>query len=91
MRILLWLLALFALAVGVSLAFGYNEGYVLVVLLPWRVELSLNFFIVLALGGFLLGHVLLRLAAHTLRLPQAVCRRAGGCPRCSARPTPREP
>lgn len=72
MRILLWLLALFALAVGVSLAFGYNEGYVLVVLPPWRVELSLNFFIVLAVGGFLLGHVLLRLLSHTLRLPQAV-------------------
>ncbi|MBI4988406.1 MAG: heme biosynthesis protein HemY [Rhodocyclales bacterium] len=72
MRILLWLLALFALAVGVSLAFGYNEGYVLIVLPPWRVELSLNFFIVLAVGGFLLGHILLRLLSHTLRLPQAV-------------------
>ncbi len=72
MRILLWLLALFALAVGVSLAFGYNEGYVLVVLPPWHVELSLNFFIVLAVGGFLLGHALLRLLSHTLRLPQAV-------------------
>ena len=72
MRILLWLLALFALAVGVSLAFGYNEGYVLLVLPPWRAELSLNLFLVLALGGFLLGHALLRLITHTLRLPQAV-------------------
>lgn len=72
MRLLLWLLALFALAVGMSLAFGYNEGYVLLVLPPWRVELSLNFFIVLVVGGFLLGHVLLRLLSHTLRLPQAV-------------------
>jgi HemY protein len=72
MRLLLWLLALFALAVGVSLAFGYNEGYVLVVLPPWRIELSLNLFIVLVVGGFLLGHVLLRLVSHTLRLPQAV-------------------
>jgi HemY protein len=72
MRILLWLLALFALAVGVSLAFGYNEGYVLIVLPPWRAELSLNLFIVLAIGGFLLGHALLRMISHTLRLPQAV-------------------
>ena len=72
MRALLWLLALFALAVGVSLAFGYNEGYVLLVLPPWRIELSLNFFIVLAVGGFLLLHLLLRLIAHTVRLPQAV-------------------
>ena len=72
MRILLWLLALFALAVGVSLAFGYNEGYVLVVLPPWRAELSLNLFVVLAVGGFLLGHALLRMISHTLHLPQAV-------------------
>lgn len=72
MRTLLWLLALFALAVGVSLAFGYNEGYVLVVLPPWRIELSLNLFVVLAVGGFLLGHLLLRVVSHTLRLPQAV-------------------
>jgi HemY protein len=72
MRSLLWLLALFALAVGVSLAFGFNEGYVLIVLAPWRIELSLNLFLVLAIGGFLLGHMLLRLVSHTLRLPQAV-------------------
>ena len=72
MRILLWLLALFALAVGVSLAFGYNDGYVLLVLPPWRIELSLNLFVVLVVGGFLLGHVLLRVVSHTLRLPQAV-------------------
>ncbi len=72
MRILLWLLALFALAVGVSMAFGYNEGYVLIVLSPWRVELSLNLFLVLGVGGFLFGHLLLRLVSHTLRLPQAV-------------------
>ena len=72
MRILLWLLALFALAVGVSMAFGYNEGYVLIVLPPWRIELSLNLFVVLAAGGFLLGHFLLRVVSHTLNLPQAV-------------------
>jgi HemY protein len=72
MRILLWLLALFALAVGASLAFGYNEGYVLVVLPPWRIELSLNLFIVLVAGSFLLGHVLLRVMSHTMRLPQDV-------------------
>jgi HemY protein len=72
MRTLLWLLALFALAVGVSLAFGLNEGYVLVVLPPWRIELSLNLFIVLAGTGILVGYIVLRLIGHTLRLPQAV-------------------
>lgn len=72
MRGLLWLLALFALAVGISLAAGYNEGYVLLVLPPWRVELSLNFFIVALIGGFALGYGLLRTVINTLRLPRAV-------------------
>jgi len=72
MRILLWLLALFALAVGVSLALGYNEGYVLIILPPWRAELSLNLFVVAVIGSFLLGHLLLRMVSHTLRLPRAV-------------------
>lgn len=72
MRPLLWLLALFALAVGVSLALGYNDGYVLIVLPPWRIELSLNLFLLLAVALFLAGHGLLRLVAHTLALPRAV-------------------
>lgn len=72
MRWLLWLLALFALAVGVSLAAGYNDGYVLLVLPPWRVELSLNFFIALLVGGFAIGYGLLRTIINTLRLPQVV-------------------
>jgi HemY protein len=72
MRILLWLLALFALAVGVSLALGYNDGYVLIILPPWRAELSLNLFVVAVIGSFFFGHVLLRMVSHTLRLPRAV-------------------
>lgn len=72
MRTLFWLLALFALAVVVSLAAGYNDGYVLIVLPPWRADLSLNFFLVLLVGGFVLGHILLRAIAATLRLPRAV-------------------
>ncbi|MDR2239883.1 MAG: heme biosynthesis protein HemY [Zoogloeaceae bacterium] len=72
MRALLWLLALFALAVGVALVFGFNDGYVLIVLPPWRAELTLNLFAVLVVGGFLLGYFLLRMVVHTLRLPGAV-------------------
>ena len=72
MRTLFWLLTLFALAVGVSLAFGDNNGYVLIALPPWRVELSLNFFVVILALGFVLSYFLLRFLFHTLRLPQAV-------------------
>ena len=72
MRTLFWLLALFALAVGVSLAFGDNNGYVLIALPPWRAELSLNFFVVILALGFVLSYFLLRFLFHTLHLPQAV-------------------
>ena len=72
MRTLFWLLTLFALAVGVSLAFGDNNGYVLIALPPWRVELSLNFFVVILALGFVFSYFLLRFLFHTLRLPQAV-------------------
>jgi len=72
MRALLWLLTLAALAVGLALAARYNDGYVLLVLPPWRVELSLNLLILLELAGFTLLYLFLRLLSHTLHLPQAV-------------------
>ena len=72
MRALLWLLALFALAVGLSLAARYNEGYVMLVLPPYRVELSFTLFVVLTAMAFVLGYLGLRLAINTLSLPAKV-------------------
>lgn len=72
MRGLLWLLALFALAVGVSLAARFNDGYVLVVFPPWRAEISLNLALVLIAGGFVVLYALLRGVALTLSLPNRV-------------------
>lgn len=72
MRSLLWVIALFALAVGAALAAHFNEGYLLLVMPPYRVELSLNFAVVLALAGFLLIYVVLRAIALTRSLPQRV-------------------
>ena len=65
----MWVLAVFALAVGLSLAARLNDGYAILALPPYRVELSLNFAILLGLAGFTLGYLLLRLVGHTLRLP----------------------
>ena len=65
----MWVLAVFALAVGLSLAAHLNDGYAILVFPPYRVELSLNFAILLGLAGFTLGYLLLRLVTHTLRLP----------------------
>ena len=72
MRTLLWLLTLAALAVGLSLAARYNDGYVLLVLAPWRVELSLNLLILLQLGGFILLYMFARIVSHALQLPRRV-------------------
>ena len=72
MRGLLWVLGLFALAVGISLAAHVNEGYVLLVVPPYRGEISLNLAILLLILGFLLFHALVRAAALTLSLPRKV-------------------
>ena len=45
MKGLLWVLTLAALAVGIAVAVHYNDGYVLLVFSPWRVEVSLNLFL----------------------------------------------
>lgn len=72
MRSLLWVLALFALAVGISLAMHVNDGYVLLVLPPYRAELSLNLAILLILFGFAALYAFLRAASLTLSLPRRV-------------------
>ncbi len=72
MRALLWFLILAALATGLALAARYNAGYALLVLPPWRVELSLNLLIALLLGGCVLAYFSLHSIAAVLRLPAAV-------------------
>jgi HemY protein len=72
MRGLFWLLALFALAVGLSMAARFNDAYVLMVLPPWRVEVSLNLAVAVLVGGFLLVYAALRGIALTLALPGRV-------------------
>ncbi|AJP48152.1 hypothetical protein PG1C_06145 [Rugosibacter aromaticivorans] len=72
MRSLFWLLTLAALAVGLAVAGRYNAGYVLLVMPPWRAEVSLNFFLLVAAVGFILLYCLVRLVSHTLALPRAV-------------------
>ena len=72
MRAIFWLLTLAALAVGLALAARYNEGYVLLVLPPWRAEVSLNLFVLAAIAGFFVIYLLARAVSHTLALPRAV-------------------
>lgn len=72
MRALFWLLLLGALAVGLALAARYNEGYVLLVLPPWRAEVSLNLFVLLGIAAFFVIYLLARAVSHTLGLPRSV-------------------
>ena len=72
MRWLFWLLLILALAIGVSLLTGSNEGYVLIVRSPYRLELSLNLLLILIVLAFSLLHLGLRLITYTRRLPASV-------------------
>jgi HemY protein len=72
MRALFWLLALFSLAVLLAVAGRYNTGYALVVVPPWRLELSLNLLVLVLAAVFVFAYLLLRLVVNTLRMPRAV-------------------
>lgn len=72
MRFLLWLIAIFALAAAVAMLAGGNEGYVLLVVPPWRAQVSLNLVIVALLLGFVSGYFVLRLLSNALDLPGRV-------------------
>ena len=69
MKWVLWLLALFAVAVAVTLATRYNTGYVLVVAQPYRVELSLNLLTLLLAVLVFIAYFVVRLTIIALRLP----------------------
>ncbi|MFN0163686.1 MAG: heme biosynthesis HemY N-terminal domain-containing protein [Burkholderiales bacterium] len=72
MRGLVWVVALFALALGLALVGRYNDGYVLVFIPPQRIELSLSLAVLLAATAFLVLHLAIRTIAYTLRLPDMV-------------------
>jgi len=69
MRALIWLVGLAAVAVALVLAARYNHGYVLVVLPPWRVELSFNFAVLLAAAFFVGLYALARAAMIAVTMP----------------------
>ena len=72
MRALLWILGLFAVAVGLVIAARYNNGYVLAVLPPRRAELSLNLAIILVLGVFVVAYAVVRAVIIIATMPSRV-------------------
>ena len=73
-RLLLWLLGLCALAVGLVIAARHNDGFVLIQWSPWRVELSLNLFIVTLLLGVALLYSLFHFIDGLMRMPARAAR-----------------
>jgi HemY protein len=74
MRWLIWIIGLGVLATGLTLLATLNSGYVLIALPGQRIELSLNFALVLVVFGFVAAYSLLRLLVTTIELPARVAR-----------------
>jgi len=72
MRAFFTALLIFAAAVGLALAARFNPGNVVVLFPPWRIDLSLNLFLLLAVLAFIFLYGVLRLARKTVQLPQRV-------------------
>ncbi len=72
MRLFLWLLALMAAAIGIAVTARFNPGNVVLFYPPYRMDLSLNFFVVLQLLLFLLLYAAVRAVRATMRMPARV-------------------
>ena len=62
MRLLLWLVALMAAAIGIAVTARFNPGNVVFFYPPHRIDLSLNLFVVLAFLLFVVTFIILTLA-----------------------------
>ncbi len=72
MRLLLRLLLLFAMAVGLAVASRFNPGNVVLFYPPYRIDLSLNFFLLLLALLFWLCFLLLNTLSITQKMPSRV-------------------
>lgn len=72
MRPVIWFLLLFVLAVAVTLLARFDAGYVVVVLPPWRLEMSFMLAAVAMLLLFALANLGVRMVRLALRLPADV-------------------
>jgi len=72
MKALAWIVAIFAVAVGLTLLARYNTGYVQLVTPPWRVEFSLNLLLLGLVLAFAVSYAAVRAVSATVRLPRRV-------------------
>ena len=72
MRVLIWLVALMAAAIGIAVSAQYNPGNVVFFYPPYRIDLSLNLFLVLTVLSFMLMYGTLRALRATVTMPAKV-------------------
>lgn len=72
MRTLLLFVLLAAIAVAAALFARANTGYVLLVSPPWRVELSMNGFMLLVVAAFALFYAVVRFVSRVTGMPDEV-------------------
>jgi HemY protein len=72
MRFFLWLLFLFATAIGLAVTARFNPGNVVLFYPPYRVDLSLNLFLLLALAVFLIMYGVVEAVRQTRNMPRKV-------------------
>lgn len=72
MRALLWFVILAAAAIAVAIVARLTNGYALVVAPPYRVEVSLNFLLLVLAAAFVVLYAGIRLLGRALRLPAEV-------------------
>lgn len=72
MRALIWLIILFATAIGLAIAARINPGNIVLFYPPYRLDMSLNFFLLLAILTFALLYAVFKVMSVTLGMPQRV-------------------
>ncbi|MFM8465621.1 MAG: heme biosynthesis HemY N-terminal domain-containing protein, partial [Burkholderiaceae bacterium] len=71
-RIFIWLIGLFAAAIGLAVLARFNPGNVVLFYPPHRIDISLNFLIVILLLSFLLLLLIVNTVRATMALPRRV-------------------
>jgi HemY protein len=74
MRLFIWIIFLFAAAIGLAVAARFNPGNVVFFYPPYRIDLSMNFFILLTGSLFVLLYGFLKAIRITKNMPAKVAR-----------------
>lgn len=69
MRLIFWVVIVLLAALAVLIMLRFDQGYVLIVFPPWRVEISFVLMMVMIVGLFVLTYTILKLLRISLRLP----------------------